>query len=134
MDDLISRQQAIDIIENIDTFVSGWRSEAKEKIKNLPSISPTIAKKETVDAISRQQAIEAVRDAIISAEWPYAADVLKSLPSIEPRKGPLTYTKFSEELWGQSAICGLCGCSWQIADNGDDNFCPNCGAKLEEGN
>ena len=38
-----------------------------------------------MELIDRQQAIDAVRDAIISAEWPYAAEVLKSLPSIEPQ-------------------------------------------------
>lgn len=54
-------------------------------------------------------------------------------PSISPRHGKITYTRFNEELWGSSSICNLCGCSWQIADNGHDNYCPNCGARMEEG-
>lgn len=55
---------------------------------------------------------------------------LNAMPSVQPRKGKISYTDFCEELWGQSSICSLCGCSWQIADDGSDNFCPNCGCLL----
>lgn len=58
--------------------------------------------------------------------------VLDDLPSIQPerKRGYVTYSRYCEELWGKSSICSLCGASWQIADEGDDNFCPNCGAEL----
>lgn len=38
------------------------------------------------DLISRQAAIDAVKDAIISAEQPYAEDALRKLPSAEPER------------------------------------------------
>lgn len=58
-----------------------------------------------------------------------AIDILKSAQP-ERKQGKIEYTEWNEEIWGASAICGNCGCTWQIANNGNDNFCPNCGADL----
>lgn len=103
------------------------------------------------DLISRQAAIDAVKFGITYAKvfnkstgeakelfkegnkaLNEAAERLKELPSIQPerKRGYVTYSRYCEELWGKSSICSLCGASWQIADEGDDNFCPNCGAEL----
>ena len=49
---------------------------------------------------------------------------------VKRKTGRISYTHFPEELWGQSAICLSCGCKWQIAGEGEDNFCPNCGARM----
>lgn len=38
--ELISRDDAKRIIDNIDTFCAGWRDYAKEKIDNAPTIDP----------------------------------------------------------------------------------------------
>lgn len=40
MDDLISRQDAIRIVDGIDTWQAGWRDNAIESIKALPSAQP----------------------------------------------------------------------------------------------
>lgn len=58
---------------------------------------------------------------------------MRVISSAQPERktGRITYTHHSEELWGQSAICISCGCKWQIAEGGEDNFCPNCGCELE---
>ena len=48
----------------------------------------------------------------------------------ERKQVEIEYTEWNEELWGASAICGNCGCTWQIANNGEDNFCPNCGTQM----
>lgn len=37
-----------------------------------------------MDTISRQAAIDAVKDAIIKAEWEYAENAIKQLPSAQP--------------------------------------------------
>lgn len=98
------------------------------------------------DLIERQAAINAIeqmqlpimRSDLLHEQFIFqglseALAAIKELPSVQPRKGKITYTHFCEELWGQSSICSLCGCSWQIANDGEDNFCPNCGCRMEEG-
>lgn len=40
MSDLISREDAKKIIDNIDTFCAGWRDYAMGQIDNLPTIDP----------------------------------------------------------------------------------------------
>ena len=42
MSDLISRQDAIRIVDGIDTWQAGWRGDAIESIKALPSAQPEI--------------------------------------------------------------------------------------------
>lgn len=54
----------------------------------------------------------------------------KEVEFVKRKTGRISYTHFSEELWGQSAICLSCGCKWQIAGEGEDNFCPNCGRRM----
>lgn len=60
------------------------------------------------------------------------ADAETRLMSLEPERKQveIEYTEWNEEIWGASAICGNCGCTWQIANNGEDNFCPNCGTQM----
>lgn len=40
MSDLISRQDAIRIVDGIDTWQAGWRGDAIESMKALPSAQP----------------------------------------------------------------------------------------------
>lgn len=56
---------------------------------------------------------------------------IEALREPERKKVEIEYTEWNEEIWGASAICGNCGCTWQIANNGEDNFCPNCGCEME---
>lgn len=42
-DDLISRQAARRIIEDINTFVSGWWYSALEQIDELPTVEPSVS-------------------------------------------------------------------------------------------
>ena len=39
-EDAISRQAAIRIVDDIDTFTAGWRDDAMEQMKQLPSVTP----------------------------------------------------------------------------------------------
>lgn len=41
MNDLIDREQAVKIIDEIDTFCAGWRDYAISRIKSLPSAEKT---------------------------------------------------------------------------------------------
>lgn len=93
------------------------------------------------DLISRQAAIDAVKDAIISAEQPYAEDALRKLPFTEPErktKIEMNWATYFDNM-GTAVIhipysykCGNCGCQLQRTYNGIDiNYCPECGYKLE---
>ena len=100
------------------------------------------------ELISRQAAIDAIgekSDEIYKtkqkgATYPhddffqgmaYAEDVVKQLPSAEPKRirGQWITDKQGFVTW--SAICNKCGARTQMFD-GYYNFCPNCGAKMEE--
>lgn len=93
------------------------------------------------DLISRQAAIDALEDAGMTnyqATGDFygiinALTVIKNLPTAEPRKGKW----IAERLMTTSAYntyqvlrCSICGHSevWQMGRN----YCPNCGARMEE--
>ena len=79
-DDLISRQDAIRIVDGIDTWQAGWRGDAIESIKALPSAQPEKRTHEkrtethACDCISRRAAIDA-----LDAQIGYCDHALKSL-------------------------------------------------------
>lgn len=64
--DTISRQDAIRIVDGIDTWQAGWRGDAIESMKALPSAQPETHDKRTethaCDLIDRQAAIDAEDD------------------------------------------------------------------------
>ena len=142
--DTIYRQDAIDAVAKLLSDREGgnavwWKPVAESVIDVLPSAQPDVPDTNVGDMVSRQTAIDAVTDELDMIDhvprWVFdrLEGRLKQLPSAQPerKKGRITYTHFSEELWGQSAICISCGCKWQIAEEGEDNFCPNCGCKME---
>ena len=92
------------------------------------------------DLISRQAAIKEI------ARWSGSGYIdediilriqtgLKKLPLAQPERktGRIAYMPYLSELWGQNAYCLSCDCQWQIDEGGEDNFCPNCGVRLTEG-
>lgn len=102
------------------------------------------------DAISRQAAIEKIVEHIRTAEEPYiindldkafswglevAIFVLSGMPSVQPERKHghwIIDTKFGADIMSckQIVICSECykGIFW-----GKQNYCPNCGAEMEEG-
>lgn len=93
---------------------------------------------EMSNLIDRQMAIDAVKDAIISAEQPYAEDALRKLPSVESeqKKGEWIYDGKRGRF--PACKCSICGhyenADWAILQG--VNFCPHCGADMrgEDGN
>lgn len=53
-------------------------------------------------------------------------DIIDNSPTVEPKSGEWIDTGDMEEYWGEEYECSICG-----AKNHWDNFCPNCGAKME---
>ena len=99
MDDLISRQAAIDVTWFDPSYTDPLNvlTEVRDKIKVLPSAQPESLVKESrtlvKDTISRQDAIEAVAKMIATMRggnvtWckPIAESVISDLPSVQPER------------------------------------------------
>ena len=84
------------------------------------------------DLISRQAAIDAFYHATgdgDKAEW--AVDVVKGLPSTRKTGKWVSFTNASGESISTAVhlypVCSECGVEHPVA-----NYCPNCGAKMED--
>ena len=84
-----------------------------------------------LDAISRQDAIEAVqnRHMMLSKEKVLLINDLKKLPPAEPKRGKWIY-HIDELFPAESTMeCNQCHAEQPLIC--DDEFCPKCGAKME---
>ena len=150
MNDLISRQAAIDAVINTEPVVFDVKSlEPHQKTKDVinalnevPSVKPDVPDTNVGELINRQAAINAIcehgtdlerRGITVLAVANYkqvTVDLLEKLPSVQPRKGKWIRTRtmtHDGELY-----CDQCEQEhpeqkiiW--------NFCPNCGADMREG-
>lgn len=141
--DTISRQDAIRIVDGIDTWQAGWRGDAIESMKALPSAQPETHEKRTethsCDCIERQAAIDAVRelyiqspkinnDIVYDTAIDQAHDALVNLPSTQPETAKRIVGKSRDgmTLWYQ---CDMCNEPVDV----QDNFCRGCGRRLTDG-
>jgi hypothetical protein len=126
MDDLISRQAALDCVTYDVEYTT-------ERIKALPSLQPTCNQLAT-DVISRQAAIDALKDAENHAFNSFYQGLIKAhkiiadLPSVQPEtaKRIVGKSKDGMTLWYQ---CDMCN---EPVD-AQDNFCRGCGRRLTDG-
>ena len=83
------------------------------------------------DLIRREDAINAF-DPKHNCDWytPWIVATLKSLPSIEPKKGIWNVCDRKDIPYGLMCECSNCG--WEEHTNImlGYNFCPNCGADM----
>ena len=111
MSDLISRQDAIRIVDGIDTWQAGWRGDAIESMKALPSAQPERC--EDCENFSKTRLL---------------------IPQPQRKKGKWIE---QDDSWdGVYYECSACGEPWTTIDGTPwDNgmkFCPNCGAEMRE--
>ena len=134
MSDLISRQAAIAALGDIHPL--DYNAQAyKARIEKLPSAQPTQTNAsnalETSDCVSRQAAIDAL--ACLDDYEEEAIETLRKLPSAQPeRRGKwIYYPKASGSVTSTAVhffpVCSECGREHPIS-----NYCPNCGARMEE--
>ena len=145
MEELISRQQAIDDVESwvaVDGHERKLQRNVIEWFKNFPSATDiNVATKDGTnlaslgtDCISRQSAIDALRDYLLEKRCPddgtltcrlIENEVINKLPPIQPKRGKWICTGEPDESWGMMYECSICG----NHDYGG-NYCSYCGADM----
>ena len=175
--ELISRQSAIDVVQNRHMMLSKEKVLLINDLEKLPSAEPQIIRckdcknwdttwtndfspnyhycpmvdgyarkigfapmqkgEPMSDLIDRQAAINALRDYLVGKRCPddgtltcrlIENEVINKLPLIQLRTGKWIDTGSNEEWYAREYKCSECGDTML----GDANFCPNCGAKMEE--
>lgn len=130
--DLISRQSVLDILNR-----SAWKTpeelEVFELVKKLPSVNPM----QSSDAISRQMALEEIRNLKISVAgkdiFPNEAKetiikTLDELPSVQPKQRTGKWITLKDEYGDVvEAVCSNCGRNGRH----DWKYCPDCGEMKE---
>ena len=143
--DAISRQAALKALRKCQTYLYDAKdpelkielSSAEAAINNLPTIQPVATDTNVGDKISRQQAIELIKNYcengcdIAEDNWCPSCQreqfmkLLNALPTVQPEP--------HEGHWinGKCDLCGEHAPFWCMASTyHESNYCPNCGAKM----
>jgi hypothetical protein len=121
MSDLISRQ----VLELWNRYKPTIAVDAIEYDRELKKLLSTNLASLGTDCISRQAAIDALRDATFDFEA--CKTVLEQLPPAQPKRGKWIIKDDTERFIAQ------CNCCRYIEDSRKiKNFCPNCGADMRE--
>lgn len=148
MDDMISRQAAIDALKRDEALVRAFGYQhAIDAVQELPSTQPEHLVKESGnlvnglvnDCISRQAAVDALME-LVEARYKWKSDAsgeikginaaycaIEDLPSAQPQR---MRGKWIGGEFGRCSVCGHEGNASDIWNGCKGIFCPNCGAAL----
>ena len=107
MDDLISRQAAIDAVMELIEEGYEWRSGVSRKISLLNAVYCALE-----DIPSAQPTVDAV-----------PVEYLKRRPSAEP-------VRYGKWLWLDGVRCSEC--NYKLETTGLPSYCPNCGCRMDK--
>ncbi len=106
-------------------FALKLRSRVTSDREALDMAIKALEQQPSEDCISRQAVMFEIGESynIVDLE-----KRIKDLPSVTPQrpKGKWKPLNYKDEMWGYVYKCSNCG-----ATEYKDNFCPNCGAKME---
>ena len=148
-DDLISRQDAIDALEEErcpceSDYDKGYLSMLNKAIwimkEWLPSAQPETAERtaEAVqnvsdeDLISRKAAMNRIDEALARVfveSHGCGESILRKLPSVQPERNQGHWVGIDDEPC-ETWECDKCGCIQECFDGEQPNYCPNCGAEM----
>lgn len=139
--DAISREAVCKMIcaefVNPQDGMQEWRNATNDVVENilhkaeqLPSVTP---KSIECDAISRDAVKELIKCGVSTDTYDDVEQVCKwidALPSVTQKSGK--WIKGKDEYGTNHFTCPFCGHDIATkAENWDDNYCANCGAKME---
>lgn len=104
-----------------------WNAEYKKPNKTEIPTGSTTKNDLGVDAILRKQAIDAFPDLLPNMGYNKKAitEILQKVPPVQPKIGH--WINIDET----HSKCDRCGAVFEIAsENGEVNYCPDCGAKM----
>lgn len=145
MSDLISRQDVLNELDVCDYELKDWqRWKLKTMVREIPSAQP----KACDDAISRDDAIMAVKMGALSAATLFGrtdegatayyetVKAIKALPSAQSqyKKGKWIDDIVSYSDTGDIILsnCSLCGHQMDVVyEHGYFRYCPSCGARMD---
>ena len=131
-------------IKTLEAHLDHWKRlyaehicEEKEGMETIEALQAAIKALQTEpceDAISRQAAIEFLEKPLSEC---CMMEYLKSAPSVHPTQKVGRWIEKDGYDGDVYYDCSACGNSWTTIDgtpwDNGMNFCPNCGAKMEEG-
>ncbi len=114
-------------------FIFDRVQEIETMIKTLPPVTPAEKQQPCEDCISRQAVEDAIADMVVNGEslgYAVAYDILSDLPPVKPQQKMGKWIRVDKD----KCKCDQCEVISFIAmyPNGDKNYCPNCGAKMQE--
>lgn len=146
MSDLISRQMAIEVVQNRHIMLNKEKVLLINDLEKLPSaqlatdtnvgtkLSTNLAEVGT-DCISRRAAIDAATSSTMEWNGMYVQDLngrireaIEQLPSAQ-RTGKWLDANICGEF--PIIVCDQCNTFYPLSFGDFHNFCPNCGAKME---
>lgn len=157
MDDLISRKQAIDALDGEITItgranviaVKGYINLVKDRLERLPPAEPEIIHCMDCDWWTKQDDSAQGRCSLMgtypTGGWfcgnarlwgtslTRTVDAIKQLPSAGPKRGK--WLPDNNNYIYEQYVCSECKNSFKVDTCMGKpmwNFCPNCGAKMEE--
>ena len=155
MDDLISRQMAIEVVQNRHIMLNKEKVLLINDLEKLPSAQlatdTNVGTKDGTnlaevgtDCISKQQAIDALRGYLVEKRCPddgtltcrlIENEVINKLPSAEPKRG--RWIKLDMHRGMADHKCTACEQECYVPTCMGEPmyaYCPNCGAKMEVNN
>ena len=152
---MIRQEQCDKVCRILDNYLYNRPTERDSLIVATRKAFETLEQAETncseipnnSDTISRQQAIDALRDYLVEKRCPddgtltcrlIENEVINKLPSIQPERKTGRWIPDNTDYYRTKFICSACGESEEVPTIGFGygtmwGYCPNCGAKMEGG-
>jgi hypothetical protein len=126
----MTREEVIEEVKNYDNYPNGISKECRYYIVRVLEQEPC------EDAISREEAFEALNSLNGTAELDMAFEAIEKLPPVTPIRKKGEWCKQNDDYfdWYECSECGY-GSEGEMQYSSEyevrTKYCPNCGAEME---